>query len=480
MSSIRGKILLGYLTLALGVGAFVLFASADLRYLEQRINEGVAISAFQEAAQEMRRHEKNYFLYHAPADLLAARDLALDLNNRLEGDSQVALALGRELPELISAVQRYRRLIVEGVPVEGAIRATGHDISTRGERLAERERASLVETVRQSRQALFWTVGVLVLLALTGAQILTRIVGRPLRQLEEQLEPLAQGRFQSFAMVSNDREIVSFTQALNRMLGELDLRRRQVLQSEKLASLGTLASGVAHELNNPLGNISGASQILIEELDSLTGLDASARAELRTWLMQIDDETERARRIVRTLLDYSRRPVADIVPIPLREVLEKCLLLLRQRLPADDCVDLDVAPEIRLGMDPQRLQQVFINLLQNALDAAGSMARIVVHARRAAASDWPPADAALVLGVPDTGTDAAIVSVTDNGPGIDPEHLGQIFDPFFTTRPLGSGTGLGLYIAGEIVLEQGGGIAVASRLGAGCVFSLWLPCKVQP
>jgi two-component system, NtrC family, sensor kinase len=479
MSSIRGKIVLGYLALALGVGGFVLFASADLRYLEQRINEGVAISAFQEAVQEMRRHEKNYFLYHAPADLLAARALALDLNNRLDGDSQVALALGRELPELISAVQHYRRLIVEGAPMESAIRATGHDISTRGERLAERERASLVETVRQSRQSLFWTVGVLVLLALAGAQILTRIVGRPLRQLEEQLEPLAQGRFQSFAMVSNDREIVSFTQALNRMLGELDLRRRQVLQSEKLASLGTLASGVAHELNNPLGNISGANQILIEELDSLTGLDASIRAELRAWLTQIDDETERARRIVRTLLDYSRRPAAAIVPIPLFEILEKCLLLLRQKLPADDCVSLDVAAEIRLGIDPQRLQQVFINLLQNALDAAGPVARIDVRARRASAGDWPPADAALALGMPDTGANAVIVSVTDNGPGIDPEHLGQIFDPFFTTRPVGSGTGLGLYIAGEIVQEQGGGIAVASRPGEGCVFSLWLPCKEQ-
>lgn len=477
MASIRGKIVVGYLALAAGMAGFVLFASADLRYLERRVNEGVAIAAFQESAQEMRRHEKNFFLYRAGTELSAARDLAQELERHLHNPALAAVAHGRELPELQSAVAAYRRLIGTEAPVEASLRAAGHDISVRSDRLAERERATLVDTVRQSRQALFWTVGAVILLALIGAQVLTRIVGRPLRQLEEQLEPLAGGRFQAFAMVSNDREIVSFTQALNRMLAELELRRRQVLQSEKLASLGTLASGVAHELNNPLGNISGASQILIEELDGLTGVDAARRAELREWLTQVDAETERARRIVRALLDYGRRPAAHVATIPLREVVARALLLLRQRLPEDDSVSVEIPAEIELAIDPQRLQQIFINLIQNALDAGDDGTRVTLRARRANPGDWPPADAASLVGIPDTSGRAALIEVADDGPGIAAEAIGQVFDPFFTTRAPGEGTGLGLYIVGEIVLEQGGGIAVASTPGHGTRFSLWLPCK---
>jgi signal transduction histidine kinase len=477
MSSIRGKIVIGYLALALGMAGFVLFTSADLRYLERRINEGVVISAFQETTQEMRRHEKNYFLYHASADLLTARMLSLDLENRLHDEALVAVARKQELPELSHTLLTYRRLIAQDNPMENAIRAAGHELTERSDRLAERERAMLVDTVRQSRQALFWTVGAVILVALVGAQILTRIVGRPLRRLEEQLEPLAQGRFQSFASVSHDREIVSFTQALNRMLSELELRRRQVLQSEKLASLGTLASGVAHELNNPLGNISGASQILIEELDDLPGVEEARRAELRDWLTQIDAETERARRIVQTLLDYGRRPMEHITTIPLREVVARSLILLRQRLPQDDTVTVEIPSEIELATDPQRLQQVFINLIQNALGAGDADTRVTLRARRALPDDWPPGGAANLLGMPDTSGRAVLVEVIDDGPGIPAEAVGQIFDPFYTTRAPGEGTGLGLYIVGEIILEQQGGIAVASAPGKGTRFSLWLPCK---
>ncbi len=479
MASIRSKIILIYLALALGVGAFVLFASFSLRFLEQRVNEGVAIAAFQETAQEMRRHEKNFFLYRAAADLVAARDLANELERQLDKDRSILaeLAQGDELPALSRALASYRRQLDGPSVDDDAVRATGHAILTRSESLAERERASLGGSVRQSRHALLWSVGVLVLLALAGGQVLYRVVGRPLRQLEEQLEPLAQGRFRTFSMVSKDREIVSFTLALNRMLEELDLRRRQVLQSEKLASLGTLASGVAHELNNPLGNISGAAQIALEEIESLPpSLPPTMRDELRSWLRQIDDETERARQIVLTLLDYSRRPAEAADPIPLREALEKSLLLLGPRLPEADSVRHDVPAELRLKADPRRLQQVFINLIQNAL-AAGAR-HIHIQARPASAADWPPAGAALVLGGPATNARAALIQVSDDGPGIAAEHIGQIFDPFFTTRAPGDGTGLGLYIVGEIVLDQGGAIAVASSPGGGTCFTLWLPCGV--
>jgi signal transduction histidine kinase len=265
------------------------------------------------------------------------------------------------------------------------------------------------------------------------------------------------------------------------MLEELDLHRRQVLQSEKLASLGTLASGVAHELNNPLGNISGAAQIALEEIAALpSSLPEPARDELRAWLTQIDEETERARQIVRILLDYSRRPSQESPPTPLRELLEKCLLLLRPRLPADDTVSFDIPADLLLCIDPQRMQQVFINLIQNALAAGGESVHIRIEATAAKPRDWPPTDMATapsqMLGTQSVAARAVLIRVCDDGPGIPAERIGQVFDPFFTTRAPGEGTGLGLYIVGEIVQENGGAIAVTSPPGGGACFTLWLPC----
>ena len=482
MSSIRSKITLIYLALVLSVGVFVLFASFSLRYLEQRVNEGVAIAAFQETTQEMRRHEKNFFLYRAPADLAAARDLAAELETLLVKDRAILAELTQvgELTALAQVISHYRVQLASGMAEDEAIRAAGHEILTHSELLAKRERASLVASAQHSRHLLLWSVLVLVLLALVGGQILYRVVVRPLRQLEQQLAPLAQGRFRAFTMVSQDREIVSFTQALNRMLGELELRRRQVLQSEKLASLGTLASGVAHELNNPLGNISGAAQIALEESDALP---EASRIELQGWLRQIDDETERARRIVDILLDYSRRPSQVNPPTALREVIEKSLLLLRPRLPQTDTVSFDVSPELRLCMDPQRMQQIFINLIQNALAAGGE--RVHVHISASAAPpDWPPlavaqglaTGTAQVLGVPLETTQALLIQVCDDGPGIAAERISKVFDPFYTTHEPGAGTGLGLYVVAEIVQEQNGAVAVTSTPGEGTCFHLWLPC----
>lgn len=479
MSSIQGKILAGYFVLTAGVSGFVFFASTNLHFLEQRVEEGVAISIFQEITQEMRRHEKNYFLYpthsEAGGELAAARSAATDLMSSLGSRALISVTQGDELIQLKKTLTRYLSLLNEIDPPETSLRAAGHALSLRSDRLAERERISLVAAVRQSRDALLWSVGTLVLLAFAGSQVLYRMVGRPLRQLEEQLEPLVQGRFRTFAMVSKDREIVSFTQALNHMLKELDLSRGQVLRAEKLASLGTLASGVAHELNNPLSNISGAAQIALEELASLPNGGAK---ELVGWLKQIDDETERARRIVRILLDYSRHSSLESISTPLLDVLEKSLLLLGSQLPTKNTVSLYIPEGMRVCIEPQRMQQLFINLIQNAIQAGGEAVHIQIQAQYAEPEDWPPAEISQgtrqLLGKPSNLTKAILIYVRDDGPGISPDHIGQIFDPFFTTREPGDGTGLGLYLVAEIVQDYGGAIAATSTT-TGSTFILWLP-----
>lgn len=488
MSSVRGKIALSYYLLAGVAVGFALFAYGDLRYLEHRIIEGGVVSAFREEVLEMRRHEKNYLLYRDAADLGSAITFATAARKRLAARSAFdELASPAQLHDLEGQLSDYINLLTRypdsadvasmATALAQSVRLAGHTISERADALGAREREALAATVKKSQTALFISMAVLVALGLLIGQLLARAVVRPLRRLEAELRPIAEGQFAAFHQVSKDREIVSLTSALNRMLEELDDRRRQVLHSEKLASLGVLASGVAHELNNPLGNISTSCQILLEELG---GADVEAQ---RDWLTQIDSETERARRIVRTLLDYSRRRPFSAERLPLEELLEKCLVLVRRELPERDAVRLDITPELVVCGDEQMLQQVFINLIKNAADAAGATVRIEIRARRSTWQDSHPSHTAYVVGdasqFGQKDASLVVITVSDNGPGIPKAQVQKVFDPFFTTREPGHGVGLGLYVVEEIILEHGGCIAVETPDAGGCRFTIWLPCRPQ-
>jgi len=159
--------------------------------------------------------------------------------------------------------------------------------------------------------------------------------------------------------------------------------------------------------------------------------------------------------------------------VAIGEVLEKSLLLLRGPL-KEVAPRLDVAPELKVSGDSQRLQQVFINLVQNAVDAGAG--KIEIGARSAENGSWRPAAGVWVAGAPPApGARGVVVWVADDGPGIPPESLARVFDPFFTTREPGHGVGLGLYIVAEIVEEHRGCVAAESPAAGGARFALWLP-----
>jgi signal transduction histidine kinase len=294
-----------------------------------------------------------------------------------------------------------------------------------------------------------------------------------LRALEKALNAVAEGRYEPVAIGSRDREIVSLTNALNRMLRERELNERHLIQSEKLASLGTLLSGVAHELNNPLSNISTSAQILAEEMGTGTG-----NGELAGELVgQIGEQTDRARNIVRSLLEFSRDREFRKEPLALRLLVEETVRFLKGQIPPGVSVEVAVPAEITLSGDRQRLQQVFLNLVKNAAEAVSPEdGRIVVSARRVAAGVTPDTDAELVVhGAGLAGSNVVEIEVLDNGPGIPPEIRKKIFDPFFTTKDVGKGSGLGLFVVYEIIEEHDGSIAVASGIGGGTLFTIRLP-----
>lgn len=476
MNSLRQKIILGYSVIGGLAIALSLFSFLELRLIEQKVAAGEQVAEFFDVSLEIRRFEKNYFLYHQAADLAEnrawiGRAEAL-LRSHLTPFS--ALADGQRLANLQGDLQRYRALMESYAGSDGdellagAIRKRGKDIVTLAEQMARTERRTLQALLDRHRQILLASVAGIALLVVVIGQLLSRRVGRPLKQMEQSMEAVAAGRLSKLDMPGEDSEIVSLSQAFNHVLHELETHRGQLVRSEKLAALGTLLSGVAHELNNPLSNIATSCQILIEEGEAG---DPAFRQEA---LAQIDDETWRARRIVRSLLDYARDRAFTREALPLAALVEETLRLVRGQIPAQVTLSVEIPGTLTLAGDKQRLQQVLLNLTRNAVEAVEGAGNVRIAARAIAGPCSCPAGR-LIFGQCGTPGAMAEIEIRDDGHGIAADVLPKIFDPFFTTKEVGRGLGLGLFIVFEIIEEHGGCIAVESQPGQGTSFFLRLP-----
>lgn len=484
MTSLRKTVTLGYYALATLLVGVSLLAILELRLIGDKVMAGEHVTEFFGFALEIRRFEKNAFLYHQAADITEALEYTRRARRTLElnlpafeaftGAARLQ-SLETALRDYIDQMQRYAGLAegatAERSQLERAIRLTGREIVATAEALAQEERRSLRASLDRHRLLLLGSLALLVLLAVAIGQFLSRRVTRPLMRLEAGIEAVAEGRLARLDMASPHREIVSLTRAFNHVMAELELRQRQLVRAEKLASLGTLLSGVAHELNNPLSNISSSCQILTEEGDEL---EPDYRREL---LGQIDEQTLRARHIVRTLLDYARDVPFRRQALPLAALIEETLRLVRGQVSSRVDIRLDLPAGLQLHGDKQRLQQAFINLVRNALEVMENSGTLHIRARRVQDHAWPTGDSPhfLAFGRCQGQGEAVEIELRDDGPGIPADILPRIFDPFFTTREVGQGSGLGLFIVFEIIEEHGGCIAVESAPGQGTAFFIRLP-----
>ncbi len=231
----------------------------------------------------------------------------------------------------------------------------------------------------------------------------------------------------------------------------------QLVRSARLAAVGEMAAGVAHELNNPLTTVAGFIELVLEELPD----EAVQRQDLELVLR----EARRARGVVRRLLDFSRPGDNLRISTDVNELVSEVLTLV-QHLVRTNGVTLSVQLQEELpwaAIDPNQIKQVLLNLVHNALQAMprGGVLVVQTEAQQRGGLPW------------------LTVSVRDNGMGIAPEDMERIFEPFFTTRPVGSGTGLGLSVSYGIITEHGGVIDVESELGQGSCFTVWLPVEAH-
>ena len=479
MPSLRNKILRTYGFSKLVMLGFAIVVFVDLHYLDRQIEAGQAVTDFREATLEMRRDEKNLFLYRDYANLDQLL-IQIDTTRQALGDSRATLvAIGGEatVRRLETVLQRYRTELerypylgqAEQAAARGVIRDLGHELTEASGELSRGERQLLAGATRQAALLLLLAFVGVVILGLAGGLFLVRRVVRPLRELEAGLRAIDEGHARDLPMPAGDQEIQSFVAAFNAMLKHMRRQQDQAKRNEKAAALGVLVSGVAHELNNPLSNISTSAQLLLEE-------GAAGDPELKgQWLTQIDSETERARRIVRRLLDSVRQPKLQRQRLPLADLVQSSLALVNRQLPSGVQVCVGTMADLEIEVDRERLHQVFINLIKNAADAGARHVTV-----SAAPQAWEPelGESALLVGDPAMVVESAPavrIMVEDDGPGIPDDLREHIFDPFFTTRSGGEGTGLGLYLVEEIVSEHQGCIVLDAAAGGGTRFAIWLP-----
>lgn len=304
----------------------------------------------------------------------------------------------------------------------------------------------------------------LTILLMTAGFVIVVLLSRrfigPITQLASTMEQAHGDTLDVQVPVRGQDELALLAERFNTMIDrirqaneELKKTHEKLVQSEKLASVGVLAAGVAHEINNPLGGIFNCLRILQRDHDD--------PAQREKYLGLVKEGMERIESTVSKLLWMSRKSDHRPTEVGIRDEVEKTRSFLGYRFGKREITFANEVPgDLRLTVDPHDFQQVLLNLCINAIDAMAPEGTLTVTGSR---SDG-----------------AVLVEIADTGCGIAPENVGRIFDPFYTTKPPGEGTGLGLWLTYEIVRNYDGEISVHSKPGEGTRFSIRFPEKGAP
>jgi two-component system, NtrC family, sensor kinase len=418
----------------------------------------------QEMILEIRRYEKNYLLYGSEEDLqlnLRQIDLALKTLAQImpEGSN---LKIAKDLKSLEAELLAYKHLMQQiptGRPRPQVSAEQEDEMRERGKRLVELsgqlvafERQRILEIISSLKTQLLISTILFIICGILLTALVSRKIIRPLKVIQGTTERIAQGDFRPLPVLNTRDETQNVVEAFNRMVKELARRQDQLVQSKKMSSLGILTAGIAHQLNNPLNNISTSCQIVMEELDE------GDKDLLRKMLGNIEQEVHRARDIVKGLLEFARARDFAIHDVPLSEVVKRAIRLISSQVPPGIEIIDQVPEDLIVHIDPQRMQEVFLNLFMNAIQAITE----------------PPGQIRIGAKVDETNQNA-LISIEDTGMGIPKEALDHIFDPFFTLKEEGVGTGLGLSIVYGIVEKHRGSIMVESTEGKGTRFLIRIP-----
>jgi signal transduction histidine kinase len=306
-----------------------------------------------------------------------------------------------------------------------------------------------------------------------------RFVGKPVAELRDKARRISAGDFSGRLEVHQRDEIGELAEEMNAMSDQLEQANRRILEetqarlaaleqlrhTDRLATVGQLAAGVAHELGTPLSIVAARAALLTDGTSSQTDVVENAKV--------IGEQAQRMTGIIRQLLDFSRRRSAQLDVADVQRIVARTLDLLASASRARHIsVDSPATTAPLLArIDASQIQQALANIVVNAIQALPEGGRLAV--RVATERARPPSDPS------QPESEWVCITVRDEGPGIAPEHLPRIFEPFFTTKDVGQGTGLGLSVAHGIVTDHGGWLGVESTPGDGTTFRVFLPVLAQ-
>lgn len=463
-TSIRGQIIKGFLACFLFMGLITAINYWNTSHIRNRLNFLETAHEFLNTILEMRRYEKNYFLYKEMA--------SYQENLNYTGKALVILqkhaetingTIGKECCDnLTENLYRYQSLIkqIGSEPfqtsrqekIENQIRRDGEKLVEEAVSILAKQRQKTANTLRHSQHIpVFFLVALLTLALYIIHQIANKIVA-PLVYLEQMTQKIARGNFSPVSVNHHlGAEISHFAGALNSMAQELMQRQEELCQSRKMAAIGTLTSGIAHELNNPINNISLSTESYLEDYQRLSD------EEKLDLVRDISSNAERTAEIVRNLLDFSRSGEPVLQPVSLNEIISATVKLVKNQFTLRGIkLELAIPDDLpKIKGESRSLEQVFLNLILNSVQAMPGGGKITIKAKE---------DSNFVK-----------IDVADTGIGIPPENLHHIFEPFFTTKGVGRGTGLGMSVTYGIIKKHSGNIRVTSTPNIGTTFSIDLP-----
>jgi len=415
---------------------------------------------------EIRRFEKNFFLYHDEESLkdglsylertdTIIRSLASDIIRVVGPDSYRKFT--DDFKTYHQVMSNYKKADTPSSINTEQVRALGKTLVDFSQDLLARKRQRIMAAFTYGGALPLSSMVVFVVLMLAVYRMISQQMLLPLVEIRKTTGRVAQGDFSPMPYeCTGEDEICQLIQAFNRMARELEANQEALVQSRKIAAIGTFTAGIAHELNNPLNNIYVTAEALYEDYSDQ--LDPAGK-EL---ILDILNQDERAADIVKNLLDFSRTEKPTFETLDIASVIRATLKLVKNQILLSGIqINFHMAPVLPfIKGNLRNLEQVFLNLFLNAIQAMSSGGTITIT----------------LISDPEG---FIRVAVSDTGTGIQPEDLERIFEPFYTTKGVGRGTGLGLAVSYALVKKHGGRIEVESEVGVGTTFTVYLPIQEE-
>lgn len=465
--SIRLRITLGFLVTFIFICGITIAAMIFISNIAKKQQLLESAGNLEYEIQQARRFEKNWFLYGT--NLYDALNNAQNAENILvNSEDEFRRIMGDHAYENMAYnLERYKDTLekLDALSVsedstltgqrpflESELRHFGAEIVATSSNIIDQERLRMHTWLNTSMVVAVAALIVFLIFIAALSAFITQQIIRPFSRFEAYARRIAAGDFSLIAPARRYRdEFTNLASALNQMVMELKRREEQLIDTRKMAAIGNLTAGIAHELNNPLNNISLTTEAMIDEFDDWS------REEKLKMLNVIFGQVERASTTVANLLDFTRRDEESFEDIAPNEVLDSTVKLVANEINLNNItLDLQLQNNLpRIKGNAHNLQQVFLNLFLNAIQAMPDGGNLSIKSYI---------------------VDSSVgIDIRDTGEGIPEENLSKVFEPFFTTKEVGKGTGLGLSVSYGIIKRHRGTIVVDSTLGKGTVFIITLP-----